>query len=539
MRKASAFASLLVLTAVVAACSSSASSPGASGPPAHPYRTAPPNPTSAPVYPPTNRHGATPYPVSTPFAASTPYLPPTLIPGQTPYGDVTFANPGVNPYVDPRTDRDSTFGLDVDTASYAIARRFVDDGNLPDPNGIRVEEFVNSFDQGYASPDDGCFRISLDAAPVPFLPGDQVLLRVGIRARDVDDETRPDAALTFVIDTSGSMADGNRLELVKQSLRLLVRSLSPQDSVAVVAFSTDARVVLPPTRARDDERILASIDELQPDNTTNVEAGLRLGYGLARESLVEGGINRVVLASDGVANVGLTDSASILGEIRHDSEAGIQLVSVGVGMGNYNDALLEQLADQGDGFYAYVNTLDEARTLFVEDLTGTLPTVALDARVQVEFDPSTVTAYRLIGFENRAIPDQDFRSDDVEAGAIEAGHEVTALYAVRPNDELRRGGRLATVLLRWKDPASGRALEIARDVRTDAIATSFHLADPHLKLDAIVATTAEILRGSPWLEEESLSRVRHVADEQAETLPATDEVREFRAFLDAVSELRH
>ena len=202
------------------------------------------------------------------------------------------------------------------------------------------------------------------------------------------------------------MAREDRLELVKDSLRKLVRALGRGDSIAVVAFGDDARVVLPPTRATDEETILAAIDELQPGGSTNLEAGLGSATALARETLLGDGIDRIVLASDGVANVGLTDADGILRQIRDDAAAGIELVSVGVGMGNYNDALLEQLADQGDGFYAYVNDLAEARRLFTEDLTGTLQTVALDAKVQVEFDPDVVASYRLIGYENRAIADQ-------------------------------------------------------------------------------------------------------------------------------------
>ena len=301
------------------------------------------------------------------------YPPPA--PAASAYDGNTFKDPGRNPVTDTDEDHVSTFAMDVDTASYAIAQRYVADGNVPDPASVRVEEWVNAFDQGYEPPRQATFAIAVDGAPTPFSRQDDVLLRVGIQARQSSERARPDAALTFVIDTSGSMERDGRLELVKDSLRKLVRSLGSRDSIAVVAFGDTARVVLTPTRATDEATILRAIDELKPGGSTNLEAGLTLGYSLARETLLgDGGIDRIILASDGVANVGLTDANAILGQIRDDAAAGIELVSVGVGMGNYNDVLLEQLADQGDGFYAYINDLAEARRLFTEDLVGTLQT---------------------------------------------------------------------------------------------------------------------------------------------------------------------
>ena len=353
--------------------------------------------------------------------------------------------------------------MDVDTASYTIAQRYVADGNIPDPASIRVEEWVNAFDQGYPAPEDATFAVTVDGAPTPFANQGHVLLRIGIKARESTEKTRPNAALTFVIDTSGSMGTGGRLELVKDSLRKLVHGLGQGDSIAVVTFGDDARVVLPPTRATDEKTILAAIDALEPGGSTNLEAGLRLGYSLAREAhLGDGGIDRVILASDGVANVGLTDATGILGQIRDDAATGIELVSVGVGMGNYNDALLEQLADQGDGFYAYVNDLAEARRLFTEDLTGTLQSVALDAKVQVAFDPEAVATYRLIGYENRAVPDGQFRDPSVDAGAIGAGHSVTALYDLTLNGVPSRDAKLGTVRLRWTEPGASQESSLAR-----------------------------------------------------------------------------
>lgn len=459
---------------------------------------------------------------------------PTAAPPQpvaTPYGGVTYQDPGTNPWVDPGRDDQSTFGLDVDTASYTIAQRYVADGNTPDPASVRAEEWVNAFDQGYPQPEDGTFGIVADGGPSPFLRRDEVLMRVGIQARTVSDRKRQPASLTFVIDTSGSMSMEDRLETVKDALRLLVRNLDRDDRVAIVTFGNDAQVVLPTTSVNHEREILDAIEALQPGGSTNLEAGLQLGYDLARKGLTEDGVDRVVLASDGVANVGLTNAEGILGGIRRDAAAGIELVSVGVGMGNYNDALLEQLADQGDGFYAYVNSRDEARKLFSEDLTETLQAVALDARAQVEFDRRTVSAYRLIGYENRAIPDQQFPNDEVDAGAIGSGHAVTALYALQLEPDARSSDRIATVSLRWTDPDRNRPDETSRDVAVGDLSESFEATDAHFRLDAIVAATAEVLHGSE-LTEVDLHDVADVAREEAESLPLTDEVHAFLDLLD-------
>ena len=476
--------------------------------------------------------GYVPPPPDTHYHQAT--LPPR--PASTPYGGVTFVDPGTNPTTDTSEDRVSTFAMDVDTASYTIAQRYVADGNMPDPDSVRVEEWVNPFDQGYEAPGDETFAVRIDGAPTPLFGKGDVTLRIGIKARESSERTRPDAALTFVIDTSGSMAQDGRLELVKDSLRKLVHGLGQGDSIAVVTFGDDARVVLQPTRATDEGRILAAIDELQPGGSTNLEAGLRMGYQLARQSAPGGGIHRVVLASDGVANVGLTDANGILSQIREDAASGIELVSVGVGLGNYNDALLEQLADQGDGFYAYVNDLAEARRLFTEDLVGTLQTVALDAKVQVAFDPAVVTSYRLIGYENRAIPDGAFRDPGVDAGAIGAGHSVTALYDLTLREGFSRNDVLGTVRLRWTEPGASKESSLKQEIGAADLAARFEAADPTFRLDTIVAATAEILHrgGSDGTD------LRVVLDlsREAGDLPKTDQVNAFLDLLQRAVALR-
>jgi Ca-activated chloride channel family protein len=466
------------------------------------------------------------------------YPPQPAGPAATPYGGVTYQDPGTNPWVDPARDEHSTFALDVDTASYSIARRYVHDGNQPDPASVRVEEWVNAFAQGYPTPEEDAFAIVADGGPTPFTAEDEVLLRIGLQARTVANRDREQVSLTFVIDTSGSMEQGGRLEMVKDAMRILIKGLDRTDHVSIVSFGNQAQVVLGPTPADGDGAILDAIDRLQPGGSTNLEAGLRLGYELARKTMTENGIDRIVLASDGVANVGLTDPASILETISRDAAAGIELVSVGVGMGNYNDALLEQLADKGDGFYAYINTNEEARKLFSEDLTSTLQTVALDAKAQVAFDRETVASYRLVGYENRAISDRDFANDGVAAGAIGAGHAVTALYALRLQPGIRSRSHLARVTVRWTDPDRGGARDLGRDVSMSDLAGSFGSTSPYFRLDAIVAQTAEVLRGSEFADRLDLRDVADVANREDSNLPASDEVHAFLDMLHDLARLR-
>jgi Ca-activated chloride channel homolog len=458
-------------------------------------------------------------------------------PTATPYDGVTYEDPGVNPFVPTDRDRESTFALDVDTASYSIAQRYVSDGALPDPTSVRVEEWINSFDQGYEPPRDGTFAVYADGGPSPFLPRDEVLLRVGVQARALDEEQRKPAALTFVIDISGSMDREDRLELVKRSLELLVDRLYGDDTVAIVVYGTNARVVLDPTPVRGADDIRAVIAGLHTDGSTNAEAGLRLGYRLAADTFHEGWINRVILASDGVANTGDTDPESILRRIEWDKQLGVQLVTVGFGMGNYNDSLMETLADKGDGFYAYVNSLDDARQLFGRDLTSTLQTVALDAKAQVEFDPAVVESYRLIGYENRDVADEQFRDNSVDAGALGAGHASTALYALRLTREGADGDRLATVHLRWTDPDSGRVREMASDVRVRDLATRFESTDPSFRVDALVAAAAEVLRDSRYGDEYSIGDVADEAHSLSAGLPRSQQVADLLAFLDDAARL--
>ena len=292
----------------------------------------------------------------------------------------------------------------------------------------------------------------------------------------------------------------------------LTQELGPRDTVAIVTYSDNAEVLLPPTSVEERNVILDAIDGLQTTGSTNLEAGLNRGYDLANESFQPGGINRVVLASDGVANVGLTDPDALADMIRGDADRGIQLVTVGVGMGNFNDVVMEQLADQGDGFYGYVNDEREAEKLFSDDLISTLLTVAIDGKIQVEFNPDVVAEYRLIGFENRAVLDDDFRNDAVDAGELGAGHQVTALYELKLRDGIGNNDQLGTAQLRWEDPEERSVRETRLVLTSNILEDRWSETAPDFRLAVTVAAFAEVLRESPHTGDVTLVEVAEEAD---------------------------
>ena len=440
--------------------------------------------------------------------------------------DLTFFKGyGVNPFIDTEDDNLSTFAMDVDTGSYTVARRYVHDGNIPDPDSIRVEEFVNFFDQGYARPEQEAFAIHVDGSPSPFGGANHWLMRVGLQGKSVFEEDRKDATLIFTIDVSGSMAREDRLELVKRSLRLLVDQLRDSDKVGIVVYGSTGSVLLEPTSGRDKDEILSAIERLRPGGSTYVEQGLKLAYGMAVREVERDRITRVIVLSDGVGNVGNTGSDSILKQVEQNVEEGVTLTTVGFGMGNYNDVLMEQLANDGDGAYYYVDTLAEARRIFVEDLTGTIQTIAKDAKVQVEFNPEAVRSYRLLGYENRRVADQDFRNDEVDAGEIGAGHSVTALYEIKLHDGAE--GEVATVYVRYEDPDSGEVTELRREFDREDLADGFEDAPPRFQMAAVVAEYAEVLRESYWAQESSLEDVANEARRVRDLLPQDANMAEF------------
>jgi Ca-activated chloride channel family protein len=444
-----------------------------------------------------------------------PPAPPPWEPG--PLDDNTFVDAGDSTWVETESDRESTFALDVDTGSFNVAQTFLANGYRPEPDSIRPEEWVNSFTYGdpAATDDDLAVHIESD-----FDSGDEqptALVRIGVTSREIADEDRPPANITFVIDTSGSMDIRERLGLVQSSLALLVRSLRPDDTIAIVTYGDDAWPVLPPTPVAEWEDIVDAIDSLGPGGSTNMEAGLTLGYEQARESHDPDALNVVVLASDGVANVGVTDADVLTDQITQAGEEGIHLVTVGYGMGNYNDYLMEQLANMGDGFYAYVDRFHEAVDLFVDNLTPTLTVVAEEAKIQVVFDAAIVARYRLIGYENRMLDDEEFTDDTVDAGEIGAGHQVSALYEVKFADGAILDGAdaeplpaLGEVRLRWRSTHSGEVIQLDESLLVDGDGPS-----QDLRFAALVGYTAEVLKGNSVVSERGITLEELLAEADA------------------------
>jgi len=469
-------------------------------------------------------------------AAGTIAQPPVGPPMVEPAAPLVSAPPmPASPFVETTADRLSTFALDVDTGAYTAARGYINAGQLPPPDSARAEEFLNYFHYDYPAPQQGDFGIYVDAAPSPWDQGDTQIVRVGIQGRRVDDGQRKDAALTFVIDASGSMDRPSRLPLAKQALALLTSELREGDSVAIVVFGSESHVVLEPTSAAQRETILQAIDALGIEGATNIEGGLRMAYQLAAQNFKPGAINRVILLSDGEANVGATGPDSILQTIHDQSAQGVLLSTVGFGMGDYNDQMLERLADAGNGNYAYVDTLDAARRIFVQNLTGTLQVIAKDAKVQVDFNPAVVSSYRLIGYDNRAVADADFRNDSVDAGEVGAGHSVTALYELRMTGQGQ--GTALTVQLRYADPKSGEVREIAQPFGSAGFGRDFAAAPPRFQQAVAVAGFAEQLRGSR-LGAPSLAGVLAITRRIAPQLANDNDVQEFAQLVARAIELQ-
>jgi Ca-activated chloride channel homolog len=440
-----------------------------------------------------------------------------------------------SPFVQTTADQLSTFALDVDTGAYTAARGYINAGQLPPPDSARAEEFLNYFHYDYPAPQQGDFGIYVDAAPSPWGQGDTQIVRVGIQGRRIDDSQRKDAALTFVVDASGSMDRPSRLPLAKQALALLAGELRESDSVSIVVFGSESHVVLQPTSAAQREIILQAINSLGIEGATNIEGGLQMAYDLAAKNFKPGAINRVILLTDGEANVGATGPDSILQTIHDQRAQGVLLSTVGFGMGDYNDPMLERLADAGNGNYAYVDTLDAARRIFVQNLTGTLQVIAKDAKVQVEFNPAVVASYRLIGYDNRAVADADFRNDTVDAGEVGAGHSVTALYELRMTGQGQ--GTALTVQLRYADTSSGEVREIAQPFGSASFGRDFAEATPRFQQAVAVAGFAEQLRGS-GMSAPSLADVLAITQRITPQLANDSDVQEFAQLVVRASELQ-
>lgn len=446
--------------------------------------------------------------------------------------DRRFEDYGVNADIPTAEQNQSTFALDVDTGSYAITRAALTDGALPDPASVRTEEFVNYFAQDYPAPVSG-LGIHVDGAPVPWLadPAKHVV-RVGLQGATVADLGRQQSNVTVVADVSGSM-EGDKLQMVKAGLMRMVDSLRPDDRMAIVTYSTDAQLLLPMTPLTEADGIRETISGLRSQASTNLEAGLRIGYEHAKANLTPGAINRVVLLSDGVANVGQEDPDQLAAQIAQEAGDSTQLAVIGVGRETYDDVILEQFANQGNGFYAFMDTPAEAERLFVEDLTATLQSVALDAKVQVTFNPEVVSHFRLLGYENRHLDSDEFRDDTVDGGEIGAGHTVTALYQVTLHEGVEVGGDtpLVTVESRWTDPATDAPAEDSAVVTAASFAPSFELAPARLRQDVLVAAFAELLRGAPWAEHVGMGALAEHVGALSRSMPSDEKVAEFAALV--------
>jgi Ca-activated chloride channel homolog len=402
----------------------------------------------------------------------------------------------------------STFSIDVDTGSYANVRRFLNGGQLPPKDAVRLEELVNYFPYAYPLPQgDAPFGVSTELAVTPWNP-DTRLLRIAIKASDRSVDELPPANLVFLVDVSGSMQRREGLPMVQGTLKLLVDQLRPQDRVSLVTYAGASQVVLDSTPGSDKAAIRAAIDQLTAGGSTAGESGIQLAYRQAGKHLIDGGINRILLATDGDFNVGISDFDSLKQLAADKRKSGVSLTTLGFGVDNYNERLMEQLADAGNGNYAYIDNLREARKVLVDQLGSTLATVASDVKLQLEFNPAEVSEYRLLGYENRTLEREDFSNDKIDAGEIGAGHTVTALYEIVPAggkgwlEPLRyqasaqpasKSGELAWLRIRYKAPgeASSRLLErpIARDEAKPVAAAS-----EDLRFAAAVAAFAQQLK---------------------------------------------
>ena len=425
----------------------------------------------------------------------------------------------------------STFGADVDTASYSNVRRFLQSGQLPPPDAVRIEELVNYFTYDYPEPRAGePFSVTTGVSGCPWKPGHK-LLHIGLRTASVELEALPPANLVFLIDVSGSMNEPNKLPLVQRSLRLLVEQLRDQDRVGIVVYAGAAGMVLAPSPGSEKRRILAAIDSLTPGGSTHGSAGIRLAYQLARESFLPGGNNRVILATDGDFNVGVSSDGELVRLIESQRESGVFLTVLGFGMGNYKDSKMEKLAAHGNGNYAYIDSLKEARKVLVEQMSGTLLTVAKDVKFQIEFNPARVKAYRLIGYENRILRPEEFNDDRKDSGDVGAGLAVTALYEIIPAgsaealpgvDDLRyqqrpqlapasRSAEIATLKIRYKKPGENESRLLSQTI-ADSGAT-FAAAPSEMRFAAAVAEFGLVLRQSRFAGtaslDHALSVVRH------------------------------
>jgi len=421
----------------------------------------------------------------------------------------------------------STFSIDVDTASYGVMRDYIDRGAMPPAEAVRVEEMVNYFDYTYPLPDDrkAPFQATVRVYPTPWNKNTQIL-HIGIKGFDLPKAKRPPANLVFLIDTSGSMNEPNKLPLLKRAFHLLVEQLGENDRVAMVAYAGSAGIVLEPTPGSNKAKILAALDRLEAGGSTAGGEGIRLAYQLAEANLIKGGVNRVLLATDGDFNVGITDSKSLESFVVGERDKGVELSCLGFGNDNYNDDMMQKIAQAGNGNAAFIDTINEAHKVFVDQIAGTLFTIAKDVKIQIEFNPSRVAEYRLIGYETRLLNNTDFNNDKVDAGDIGSGHTVTALYEITPvgskaqmSDPLRygklakkdEGSELAFLKIRYKLPNETTSHLITRPITNADVAKDFASISPDMRFAASVAGAAQLMRHDPYIKDFTYNRAIEIA----------------------------
>ncbi len=421
----------------------------------------------------------------------------------------------------------STFSIDVDTGSYANVRRMLNAGRLPPHDAVRVEELINYFPYAYALPKGNTpFAVHAEIAPAPW-NAEHHLLRIGIKGQDVAKQDLPPANLVFLVDVSGSMESQDKLPLLKSALKLLVGQLRGQDKVSLVTYAAGTQVILEPTSGEHKARIIAALDKLHAGGSTAGAAGINLAYSMAQQGYVRGGINRILLATDGDFNVGITNFDALKNLAEEKRKTGVSLSTLGFGTGNYNERLMEQLADAGNGNYSYIDTLNEGQKVLVNEMTSTLATIARDVKIQIEFNPSVVSEYRLVGYENRMLQREDFNNDKVDAGEVGAGHTVTALYELtlkgsKANiDPLRYGkepaadsgkaGELAFLRMRYKAP-DGEASKLAEwPLHRESVQASFAGASNEFRFASAVAAFGQQLRGGKNTGNMSYAEISKIA----------------------------
>ncbi len=442
---------------------------------------------------------------------------------QTYVGRDRFETPPPNPVHLVSEAPVSTFSIDVDTASYAFVRRALKQGHLPPPDAVRIEEMINYFDYDYELPPTRSvpFQPNVAIFPTPWNPETR-LLHIGIKGFDIAPEEKQRSNLVFLVDVSGSMNQRDKLPLLKDSLALLVNHLNPDDTIALVVYAGSAGTVLEPTQVREKHRILDALERLQAGGSTAGGAGIKLAYSLAEERFDSEGVNRVILATDGDFNVGIRDPEALKGFIERKRETGIFLSVLGFGQGNYNDALMQKLAQNGNGNAAYIDSLSEARKVLVEEASGTLFTIARDVKIQVEFNPARVAEYRLIGYETRRLRREDFNNDRVDAGDVGAGHSVTALYEITPVDsetrliddlrydttsssenvaEVDQDREYAFLKIRYKLPGEAESRLLTRPVDENMGYAELQDAPRDVRFSAAVAAFGQLLREDPFIRD--------------------------------------